>query len=220
MSGGDDDWIDWEPLCGIAAGMESGGPTLNVGDSTTNAGVGASLPVLCPGGFLGGFASAASGGAAARVFTATIGQDKVVAFGRDEREWLQVATWQGAAPLPTDRFITAYGFKAHLEQRTGAADTIGLYGDGTTLTSPRIVLDAAGGTVTVQVNDTLLVAGATGCGMSWSNSTISAQCAVTENFVLLTYDDGVHTCSITLGPGGTIAIVAPGGVTVNGTPVP
>ncbi len=83
-----------------------------------------------------------------------------------------------------------------------------------------VTLDGAAGTITIAKEDASIVVSESGGVMvSWSQGPISASCSVSPGSVSLSYVNGPPGI-ISIGAGGAIAVVAPGGFTVNGVPVP
>jgi len=184
---------------------ESGEIRVNVGDKATGKGFGAAVPLFGADGFVGA-PNADDDAGCAQAIQLTQGNLRLAFAPRDNRY-----SDKAGALQPGDRAIVSdCDARLKLSQ---SGNSIALFS-----TNMGLALDGAGGNINLSNGPTAVTVGSTGFTISWSGSGVSLAVNITGLGIALSYTVGPVTSSITLGAG-TVAIVAPNGVTVNGIPL-
>jgi hypothetical protein len=183
-------------------------PRLKVGDLATGDGVGQDCAYLCTDGFIS-FPNPPDSTGAAQGIAWTPGNDRFIIACQDGRY-----NGKAGTVAPGDRAIVSKSDAAL--KLTQASNKIQLLALAQGLA---VTVDATGNSVSAMTPKGGLSCGATGAQFLYASTPAIGQVLLLPAAVVLSFNDGTSLCSVTLGPGGTVAIVAPGGVTINGTPV-
>lgn len=190
----------------------SGEPRLNLGDVNTGVGFAQSVPMFAAGdGFIGVPNGPDGGTGAPQALMMTQGLYRYAMAVRDPRLVGKVG-----ALAEGDRAIVSNCDAGLL--LTKAANKIQLLA---VTQQMEVTVDAAAGTITLKVPNAFITVGAGGIDAQFDNGEVFAEFAMNNTNAKLSWSAPGTGASISLTPaaGGSVAIEAPGGVTVNAVPL-